>query len=61
MFRENVSIQGAETMPLYDKTIQNQEAQLKLQDNKQEESCKNNFEKKNNAYEKNHNLLLAVH
>lgn len=46
MFRENVSIQGAETMPLYDKTIQNQEAQLKLQDNKQEESCKNNFEKK---------------
>lgn len=61
MFRENVSIQGAETMPLYDKTIQNQEAQIKLQGNKQEESCKNNFEKKKNAYEKNHNLLLAVH
>lgn len=60
MFRENVSIQGAETMPLNDKTIQKQEAQLKLQGNKQEESCKNNFEK-NNAYEKNHNLLLAVH
>lgn len=61
MFRENVSIQGAETMLLNDKTIQNQEAQLKLQGNKQEESCKNNFEKKKKAYEKNHNLLLAVH
>jgi len=34
MFRETVSIQGLETMPLTGKTTQKQEVQLKLQGNK---------------------------